>query len=109
MQPFTFTTTLSLLAATFVLLSVDNLCKQFGPRSGLIVFNTRIVFLKDFLEKVNFDINSMNSVAQHNIGMKIYPACKDFKGSVGSCCLMIRLAPVLKTIFHQCVIPFSCS
>ena len=38
----------------FILLfSDDNLCKQFGPRSGPKMFYTQIVFLKDIIEKVN--------------------------------------------------------
>ena len=36
--------------------SADNLCKQFGPRfwpeSGSNLFDTQMVFLKEFLEKV---------------------------------------------------------
>ena len=51
--------TLSLLVP-----SADNLCKQFGRRSGLTIhlawcgsrlFDTLLVFLKDFYEKVNFE------------------------------------------------------
>ena len=47
------------------LLSADNLCKQFGPRSGPTEFwsrsgskpfDTVIVFLKEFLLKVNFKL-----------------------------------------------------
>ena len=42
--------------------SADKLCKQFGPRpgpecwscSGSKLFDTLIVFLKEFFEKVNF-------------------------------------------------------
>ena len=46
------------------LLSADNLCKQFGPRSGLTfcwswsgskLFDTLIVFKKYFFENVNFE------------------------------------------------------
>ena len=40
--------------------SADHLCKQFGPRSGPIncrskLFDTLMVSLKDFFEKVNFE------------------------------------------------------
>ena len=36
--------------------SADNLCKQFGPRSGLTeLFDSLIVSLKEFFEKVNFE------------------------------------------------------
>ena len=44
--------------------SADNLCKQFGPRSGWTkhwawsgfkLFDTLIVFLTDFLDNVNFE------------------------------------------------------
>ena len=47
------------------LMSADNLCKQFGPRSGPTECRpdlnpnrltlSLIVFLKDFFEKVNFE------------------------------------------------------
>ena len=43
-----------------VMSSADNLCKQFGPRSDIVLFliwiqsfDTTIVFLKEFFEKVN--------------------------------------------------------
>ena len=51
------------LLYSFLLSSVDYLCKQFGPRSGLTErwswsrfkpFDSLIVFLKQFFEKVNF-------------------------------------------------------
>ena len=35
--------------------SADNVCKQFGPRSGSKLFDILIVFLKDFFQKVNFE------------------------------------------------------
>ena len=47
-----------------LLSSADNFCKQFGPRSGptecqswsgFNMFDTLIVFLKEFLEKINFE------------------------------------------------------
>ena len=34
------------------MLSADNLCKQFGPRSGSKLFDTLMVFLKEFLKKL---------------------------------------------------------
>ena len=55
--------------------STDNLCKQFGPRSGPTeycslfgskLFDTLIVFLKDFFEKVNFE----EKVSGYNKSMK---------------------------------------
>ena len=39
-----------LLVATFV--TVGNLYKQFGPKSGSKLFATLIVFLIDFFEKI---------------------------------------------------------
>ena len=45
----------------------DNLCKQFGPRSGQTkclawseskLFDTLMVFLKELFEKVGFEINN---------------------------------------------------
>ena len=50
-------------------LSVDNLCKQFGPRSGLTrcqawsgsnLFDSQILFLKEFLENINFEKNQQS-------------------------------------------------
>ena len=58
--------TLSLLVG--LLLSTDNLCKQFGRRSGpkeqqslsgSKLFDRLIVFLKDFLVKVSIEIVSL--------------------------------------------------
>ena len=49
---------------TFSLLSADNLCKQFGPRSELRfscswsrskLFDTLIVLLKEFFENVDIE------------------------------------------------------
>ena len=44
------------------LLSIDNICKQFGPRSGhnvspdlILTCNILRVFLKELLEKVDFE------------------------------------------------------
>ena len=50
--------------------SADDFCEQIGPRSGLIklwswygsnLFDTRIVFLKEFFEKVDFDKNQQTT------------------------------------------------
>ena len=50
-----------------LLSSADNLCKQFGPRSGPTkhgawsrskLLDTLIVFLKEYFEKVNFEKKS---------------------------------------------------
>ena len=38
-------------------LNADNLCKQFGPRSGSKLFDTLVVFLKEFSKKVDFEKN----------------------------------------------------
>ena len=62
--------------------SADNLCKQFGPRSGPTecrswsgskLFDTLIVFLKEFFEKVDFEKNQQTTTKNH----ENYPACKD--------------------------------
>ena len=61
--------------------AADNLCKEFGPRSGPTECqslpeskhsNTVIVFLKEFFEKVNFEKSADDSKR-----MIIYPACKE--------------------------------
>ena len=50
-----------------LVLSADNICKQFGLRSGPTercdskLFDTRIVFLKDFFEKVDFEKNQLTT------------------------------------------------
>ena len=55
--------------------SVDNLCEQFGPRSGpwsgSKLFDTHIVFLKEFFEKDDF--GKKKKTTKH---MKKYPACR---------------------------------
>ena len=61
--------------------SADNLCKQFGHRSGLTecrswsgskLFDTLIVLLKEFFEKGNFEKKSAGKYKS----MKNYPACR---------------------------------
>ena len=37
------------------LASADNIYKQFGPRPGSKQFDTLVVFMKDFFEKVYFE------------------------------------------------------
>ena len=39
--------------------SADNFCKQFLPRSSL--FDTKMVFLKEFFEKVDFEKNQQTT------------------------------------------------
>ena len=62
---YTVASTLCLLVS-----SVDNLCKQFGPRSGLTtcrawsgfkLFDTLMVFLKEFFENVDFEKNQQTT------------------------------------------------
>ena len=62
--------------------SVDNLCKQFAPRSGPTnhqarsgskLFDTLMVFLKEFSEKVKFEKN-----LQTTKSMQHYPAGNEF-------------------------------
>ena len=36
----------------------DNLCKQFETRSGSKLFDTMVVFMKEFFEKVDFEKKS---------------------------------------------------
>ena len=40
-------------ALSLLLLSADNLYKQFGPRSGTALFDALIVFLNFFLKKLS--------------------------------------------------------
>ena len=64
------------------LLSADNLCKQFGPRSGQTkrqassgskLFDTLMVFLEDCFEKL------IKKIHRQQKSMQNYPACKEFK------------------------------
>ena len=57
-------------ALCLLVLSADNLCKQFGPRSsptkhrvwsGSKLFDTLMVFLKEFFKKVNFEKNKQTT------------------------------------------------
>ena len=66
-----------------LLLSVDNLSKQFVPRSALTEcqswsgfrpFDILMMFLKEFFENVNFEKKS----ADDNISIENYPACIRF-------------------------------
>ena len=63
--------------------SAENLCKQFGPKSGLIEclswsgskpFDTLIVFLKEYFEKV-----ILKKVGRRQQSMKNYQACEKSK------------------------------
>ena len=67
-----------------LLSSADNLCKQFGSRSGPTkhwswsgsnLFDTLIVFLKEFFEKVNFG-KSQQTTAN---SMENYPVCVEVR------------------------------
>ena len=75
--------------ATFVICWY-NLCKQFGSRSGPTkcrawsgskLFDTLIIFLKDFFEKIYLKKakNKNNKKHRHWKGMQNYPACKELK------------------------------
>ena len=47
--------------------SADNLCKQFGPRSGLTkLFDALMVFLKEIFKKVDFEKSADNTKARKN-------------------------------------------
>ena len=43
------------LTLSLLVLSADNIFKQFGSRSGSKLFDTLIVFLKEFFEKSDFE------------------------------------------------------
>ena len=63
---------LNFFLASGDLSSAGNLCKQFGP--GTKLFDTLIVFLKEFLEK---DLKKSRQIKKKN--HEIYPACNEFK------------------------------
>ena len=47
------------LTLHLLVLSADNFCKQFGSRSKL--FDTLVVFMKEFFEKVDFEKNKQTT------------------------------------------------
>ena len=58
------------LALCLLVSSADDLCKQFGPRSGPTkcrawsgskLFDTLMIFLKEFFKKVNFEKNQQTA------------------------------------------------
>ena len=80
--------------------SAANICKEFGPRSGLTkcrawsrskLFDTLIVFLKEFFEKVNFE----KPISRRQKSMKNYPVCKKIKQTYQS---MVKI----QTKTHAC-------
>ena len=67
-----------------VVLSADNICEQFGPRAGLTqcqtwsgskLFDTLMVFLKIFFEKIDF----FKKISRRQKSMKYYPVGKESK------------------------------
>ena len=70
--------------------SADNFCKQFGPRSGPTVcsgykmFETLIVFLKEFFEKVDFEKNQQTTKKHEN-----YSGGKELKAIFIYCNMLI--------------------
>ena len=89
--------TLSLLVASFVVcfVTVDNLCKQFGPRQAqqnvgpdlhpnCLTLIIVMVFLKDFLKKLILKKKSQTTKSMQNSS-----ACKELKWT--ACCFYIAL------------------
>ena len=95
-------------------MSADNFSKQFRPGSGWTkgralsvsnLFDTQMVFPKEFFEKSRFFEKNQQTIKEHEKFLR-------GGGTLMWCltdCLVVRLAPVLKTIFHQCVISYTCS
>ena len=50
-----FTVTRICLTLYLLVLSADKFCKQFGRRSGTKLFDSLMVFMKEFFEKVDFE------------------------------------------------------
>ena len=46
--------------------SADNFCKQFGSRSGSDLFDTQLVFLKEYFEEVYFEKNQQTTKKHGN-------------------------------------------
>ena len=49
-----------------------NFCRQFGPRSGSKLFDTLIIFLKEFFEKVDFEKNQRTTKKKTGKNIPIY-------------------------------------
>ena len=72
---------IGILTLCLLVLSADNLCKKFGPRSGSTkcwawswskLYDTPKAFLKDFFEKVDFERYQQTTKNREN-----YPGCKE--------------------------------
>ena len=62
-----FSSTLCLLASSAV-----NICKQFGSRSGSKLFDTQMVFLKEFFENVDFKkISRRRKMENYPVGKEL--------------------------------------
>ena len=68
---------ISIKSTSDTVLSAHNLCKQIGPRAGLTkcwawsgsnLFDTQMVFLKEFFEKVDFE-----KISRRQKSMKNFP------------------------------------
>ena len=77
------------LLTLFLLVSfADNFCKQFGPRLGLTkrwplpgsnLFDTQMVFLKEFFEKVDFEKKTADDKKHEKIPIQDFISCsQDF-------------------------------
>ena len=55
--------------------SADNVCKQFGPRSGSKAFDISIVLLKEFL------LEKMKKKSVDDKNIQNYIACNELKGT----------------------------
>ena len=74
--------TFFLLILCLLMSSADNICKQFGPRSGATkcwawsgskLFDTLMLFLKEFFEKIDFEKCQQTTINQKT---KSYIGCK---------------------------------
>ena len=88
------------LPASDDLSSADNLCKQFGLRSGPTqcrswsrskLFDSLIVFLKEFLKKVG---------RRQKNHKKIYPACKELRNLIAK---LMKVWYILHRIWSDCM------
>ena len=55
------------------MLSADNFCKQFGPRSNL--FDIHLEFLKEFFDKVDFEKKSADNKKLFIYKLKVIEGC----------------------------------
>ena len=77
-----------------LVVSADNLCKQFGSRSGSKLFDTLMVFLKEFFEKADFEKYQQTKKKHTWVTLGTFNFCEF---SI-SCLISFNLASLIATL-----------